>query len=151
MDSFGDPGSTPGSSSLFTFKKTNMKKLSLIVVSLLFSLLCFSQDFNRVVNVTKSEWSGEAWKVVSSNKPSDMFVIINEWDITIGTYKFKTYDTPEKNTYEDHICYTWKCVDKDGDKCLFLMKKFRPEVSTHMLYAILYPENFVMYEYETLQ
>jgi hypothetical protein len=128
-----------------------MKKVSLIVVSLLLTLFSYSQDFNRVVNVTKSEWTGEAWKVVSANKPSDMFVIIDEWDITIGTYKFKTYDDPEKNVYEDHMCYTWKCIDKDGGKCLFMMKKFRPEVSKHMLYAILYPESYVMYEYETLQ
>ena len=128
-----------------------MKKVSLIVVSLLLTLFSYSQDFNRVVNVTKSEWIGDSWKVVSSNKPDEMFVIINEWDITIGTYKFRTYDTPEKTTYENHVCYTWKCVDKDGDKCIFMMKKFKPEVSTHMLYGILYPENLVMYEYETLQ
>ena len=128
-----------------------MKKTMLIVVSLLLTLFSYSQDFNRVVNVTKSEWIGDAWKVVSSNKPDDMFVIINEWDITIVTYKFRTYDTPEKTTYESHVCYTWKCVDKDGDKCIFMMKKFKPEVSTHMLYGILYPENLVMYEYETLQ
>jgi len=128
-----------------------MKKITLIVVSLLLALFSYSQDFNRVVNITKSEWTGDTWKVVSSNKPTDMFVIIDEWNITIGTYKFRTYDTPEKNIYEDHISYTWKCVDKDGDKCMFLMKKFRPEVSSHMLYAILYPENLVMYEYETLQ
>jgi hypothetical protein len=128
-----------------------MKKVSLIVVSLLLTLFSYSQDFNRVVNVTKSEWIGDSWKVVSSNKPDEMFVIINEWDITIGTYKFRTYDTPEKTTYESHVCYTWKCVDKDGDKCIFMMKKFKPEVSTHMLYGILYPENLIMYEYETLQ
>ena len=128
-----------------------MKKVSLIVVSLLLTVFSYAQDYNRVVNITKSEWTGDTWKVVSSNRPTDMFVIINEWDITIGTYKFRTYDTPDKSTYQDHVCYPWKCVDKDGDKCFFLMKKFRPEVSTHMMYAILYPENLVMYEYETLQ
>jgi hypothetical protein len=128
-----------------------MKKTMLIVVSLLLTLFSYSQDFNRVVNVTKSEWNGDEWKVISSNKPDDMFVIIDEWNITIGSYKFRTYDTPEKTTYDTHVCYTWKCVDKDGDKCIFMMKKFKPEVSTHMLYGILYPENMVMYEYETLQ
>jgi len=128
-----------------------MKKTMLIVVSLLLTLFSYSQDFNRVVNVTKSEWNGDEWKVVSSNKPDDMFVIIDEWNITIGSHKFRTYDDPEKTTYDTHVCYTWKCVDKDGDKCMFMMKKFKPEVSTHMLYGILYPENMVMYEYETLQ
>ena len=128
-----------------------MKKVTLMVVGLLLTLFSYSQDFNRVVNVTKSKWNGDEWKVISSNKPDDMFVIIDEWNITIGSYKFRTYDDPEKTTYESHVCYTWKCVDKDGDKCIFMMKKFKPEVSTHMLYGILYPENLVMYEYETLQ
>ena len=106
-----------------------MKKTTLIVVSLLLTLFSYSQDFNRVVNITKSQWIGDNWKTISSNKPIDMFIIIDEWDITIGKYKFKTYDTPEKSTYNDHVCYSWKCIDKDGEKCLFLMKKFRPEVS----------------------
>ena len=123
-----------------------MKKLSLIVVSLLATLFSYSQDFNRVVNITKSIWVNEQWKIVSSNQPTEMFIIINEWDITIGTYKFRTYDTPDKTTYDTHVCYSWKCIDKDGDKCMFMMKKFKPEISTHMLYAIVYPENMVMYE-----
>ena len=128
-----------------------MKKLSLIVVSLLTTLFSYSQDFNRVTNITKSTWDGDKWNIVSSNQPTDMFIIINEWDIKIGSYKFRTYDTPDKTTYDTHVCYTWKCIDKDGNKCMFLMKKFKPEISTHMLYAILYPEDMVMYEYETTQ
>jgi hypothetical protein len=94
------------------------------------------------------EWDGTEWKTVSTNNPTDMFIILKDWDITIGTYKFKTYDDPEKTTYDDHICYTWKCVDRNGQKCLFLMKKFKPEVTTHMLYSVLYLETKVMYEYE---
>jgi hypothetical protein len=128
-----------------------MKKLSLIVVGLLTTLFSYSQDFNRVTNITKSTWDGNKWNIISSNQPTDMFIIINEWDIKIGSYKFRTYDTPDKTTYDTHVCYTWKCIDKDGNKCMFLMKKFKPEISTHMLYAILYPEDMVMYEYETTQ
>lgn len=124
-----------------------MKKLSLIVVSLLLTIFSYAQDFNKVLVASKSEWNGTEWKVISSSNPTDMFVIMKDWDITIGTYKFKTYDDPQKTTYESHVCYTWKCVNGDGVKCAFMMKKFRPEVSTHMLYAILY-DTGVMYEYE---
>jgi len=124
-----------------------MKKLSLIVVSLLLTLFSYSQDFNRVITASKSEWNGVEWKTLSSSNPTDMFVIMKDWDITIGTYKFKTYDNPEKTTYESHVCYTWKCVNGNGEKCTFMMKKFKPEVSTHMLYAIVY-DTGVMYEYE---
>ena len=126
-----------------------MKKVTLTVVSLLLTLFSYAQDFNKVIRASKVEWNGTEWKTVSTNYPADYFVIMKDWDITIGTYKFKTYGDWEKTTYEDHVTYTWKCVNGNGEKCMFMMKKFKPEVSTHMLYSILYPETGVMYEYET--
>jgi hypothetical protein len=126
-----------------------MKKLALIVVSLLVTLFSYAQDFNKVIRASKVEWNGTEWKTVSTNYPTDFFVIMKDWDITIGTSKFKTYDDYEKSTYDDHVTFTWKCVNGNGEKCMFMMKKFRPEVSSHMLYSILYPETGVMYEYET--
>lgn len=126
-----------------------MKKLTLIVVSLLVTLFTYAQDFSKVIRASKVEWNGTEWKTVSTNYPADYFVIMKDWDITIGTYKFKTYGDYEKTTYDDHVTFTWKCVNGNGEKCMFMMKKFRPEVSTHMLYSILYAETGVMYEYET--
>lgn len=124
-----------------------MKKVTLIVVSLLLTLFSYSQDFNRVLVASKSEWTGTEWKTISSSRPTDMFVIMKEWEITIGEYKFKTYDEYEKSTYEDHVTYTWKCINGNGVKCYFMMKKFKPEVSSHMLYSIVY-DTGIMYEYE---
>ena len=124
-----------------------MKKITLIVVSLLLTLFSYSQDFNRVLVASKSEWTGTEWKTISSSRPTDMFVIMKEWEITIGEYKFKTYDEYEKSTYEDHVTYTWKCINGNGVKCYFMMKKFKPEVSSHMLYSIVY-DTGIMYEYE---
>jgi hypothetical protein len=72
---------------------------------------------------------------------------MKDWEITIGEYKFKTYDDYEKSTYNDHVTYTWKCVNGNGVKCYFMMKKFKPEVSSHMLYSIVY-DTGVMYDYE---
>ena len=126
-----------------------MKKLALIVVSLLLTVFSYAQDFNKVIRASKLEWNGTEWKTVSTNYPADYFVIMKDWDITIGTYKFKTYGDYEKSTYDDHVTFTWKCVNGNGEKCMFMMKKFKPEVSSHMLYSILYPETGVMYEYET--
>jgi ABC-type proline/glycine betaine transport system substrate-binding protein len=127
-----------------------MKKFSLIVVGLLLTLLSYSQDFNRVIRATKSIFKNDKeWVVVQTYYPTDMFIIMKDWDITIGTYKLKTYDQPEKTTYDDHITYTWKCVDSDGQKCFFMMKKFKPEITTHLLHSVVYTEQEVMYEYET--
>ena len=120
----------------------------LIVVSLLISISSYCQSFERVVVATKSIWYNDEWKTISTEYPKDMFVIIKDWDITIGTYKFRTFDNSEKTTYPTHVCYSWKCVNGDGIKCIFMMKKFNPDVSTHMLYSIVY-DTGVMYEYET--
>lgn len=126
-----------------------MKKVTLIVVSLLLTIIGYSQNFYRVVQASKSEWNGTEWKTVSSSKPTDLFVISKDWNITIGEYKFRTYDDYEKTTFEDHVTYSWKCINGEGSKCMFMIKKFKPEISSHSLYSILYSESGVMYEYET--
>lgn len=126
-----------------------MKKLSLIVVSLLVTLFSYSQDFGKIVRASKCEFINNKWVSVETQYPTEMFIIMKDWEITIGTYKLRTYGDYEVNKYEDHICYTWKAVNSEGKKCFFLMKKFRQEITTHMLYAVLYPEYEIMYEYES--
>ena len=125
-----------------------MKKLTLIVVSLLTTLFSYSQDFSRVIKATKSEFKDDKWVVTDTQYPTDMFVIIKDWDIKIGTSKLRTYDDPEKIVYEQHTCYSWKCIDAEGDKCMFMIKRFKPEVSTHILYGVVYTQASLMYEYE---
>ena len=127
-----------------------MKKITLIVVSLLLTLFSYSQAINRVVKSSKCQWNGTEWKTVATEYPKELFIVTKDWEIKIGDYKFKTYDDPEKNTYENHVCYTWKCVNGNGDKCVFMMKKFRPEITTHLMYSIVY-DTGVMYEYEVEQ
>ena len=126
-----------------------MKKLTLILFGLSVTLLSYSQNFNRIIKATKSEFKNDKWEVVETQYPTDMFVIMKDWDITIGTYKLKTYDAPEKTIYENHVTYTWKCVNGEGDKCFFMMKKFRPEMTNHTLYGVVYEQYLLMYEYET--
>jgi hypothetical protein len=126
-----------------------MKKIIFLFIFLFSTILTFSQDFNKVVRASKCEFINDKWVTVQTEYPEDYFVIIEEWNITIGKQKFKTYDSPEKTYHETHVCYTWKCVNKDGEKVLFLMKKFKPEISSHMLFSILYPNHKIMFEYET--
>lgn len=126
-----------------------MKKVVLIAVSLLFTLCSYSQEFARVVKSYKSQWTGDDWKVVGVNRPSDLFVVIKDWDITIGDYKFRTYDDPEKRAYDTHVTYSWKCVNGEGKKCTFVMKKFKPSVTDHIVYMVIY-DTGIMYEYEVI-
>jgi hypothetical protein len=126
-----------------------MKKITLIVVSLLVTLFSYSQDFSRVVRASKLIFKDSTWVTVETQYPTDMFVILKDWDVNIAEYKLKTYDQPEKKTYLDHITYTWKCVNSEGEKCLFMMKKFDPSVSKHVVFSVLYEQYLKMYEYET--
>lgn len=125
-----------------------MKKITFIVVSLLLTLFSYSQDFNRVIQANKSEFKDGKWVTVDAKYPKDMFLIMKDWDITIGTYKLKTYDIPDKTIYDDHITYTWKAVNPDGEKCFFMMKRFNSSVTTHMVYCVVYEQFLTMYEYE---
>lgn len=124
-----------------------MKKVTLIVVSLLFTLFSYSQEINRVVKSSKSQWDGIEWKTITTDYPKELFIVMKDWEIKIGDYKFKTYDTYRKDIFETHVCYTWKCVNGNGDKCTFMMKKFNPEITSHLMYCIVY-DTGVMYEYE---
>jgi hypothetical protein len=126
-----------------------MKKISLLVVSLFLTLLSHSQDFKRVLKSTKLEFNTDKWTVVETQYPTDLFVILKDWDITIGSYKLKTYDSPEKSSYDTHIVFSWKTVDQEGNKCVFMIKKFKQEVSNHMVYSVVYEQYLTMYEYET--
>jgi hypothetical protein len=123
-----------------------MKKLSLIVVSLLLTLFSYSQEFDRVTNVTQYSWSGIKWEIVDSNQPKNMFIIIKDWNISIGSIKFKTYDIPEKNVYETHTTMAWKCIDEKGNNCIFMMKFFSVDGSKYIVYTIVYSSG-TMFEY----
>lgn len=126
-----------------------MKKLSLLLITLILTITTHAQSFDRVIKATKLKWQNEEWKTVSSGYPTDMFIIVKEDEITVGKYKFKTYDKPNETTYPTHICFTWKTVNQNGEKCLFMMKKFLSEITRGIVYSIVYPTSELMYEYET--
>jgi len=125
-----------------------MKKVTLIVVSLLAMLFSYSQNFTRVVRASKSVFKNQKWTVVETQMPTDMFIIMKDWDITIGTYKLKTYGEPEKSVFDDHVTYTWKCINSEAEKCYFMMKKFRSDITNNIIYAVLYEQYALMFEYE---
>ena len=125
-----------------------MKRLSLMVVGLLLTAISYSQDFYRVLRSTQLEYKDSTWVELATQYPKDLFIIMKGYDLTIGTVKFKTYDDVEKINYTDHITYTWKCIDADGNNCLYMMKQFDPKVSNHVVHEIAY-NNGKAWEYET--
>lgn len=126
-----------------------MKKLSLIVVSLLLTMFAYSQPtFHKIVKATRCEFKNDKWVDVETKYVSDMFVIIDGFNITVGTAKYRTYGDYEKSISDDHTTFTWKCVNSDGKSCYFMMKQFKPEVTTHWMYSFIYTDESTMFEYE---
>jgi len=115
-----------------------MKKITLIVVSLLVTLLSYSQS-NKILKATSSTFKNDKWVLTETQYPVNQFVTLDGWDVTIGKFKFRTYGQYEKNVYEDHITYTWNAISQDSTDCYFMMKVFNPEVTTHIIYSIVYP------------
>ena len=125
-----------------------MKKVILFLFAIIVSTISFCQDYNRIIKATKYEYNNKEWEKVSETFPEEEFVILDTWDITIGTYKIRAYGEVEENKYEKHTTYTWKAVNKNGDKCYFMMKKFDPEVTTNIIFSVVYDEG-IMFQYET--
>jgi hypothetical protein len=115
-----------------------MKKIILIVVSLLVTLLSYSQS-NKILKATSSTYKNDKWVLTETQYPVNQFVTLDGWDVTIGKFKFRTYGQYEKNVYEDHITYTWNAISQDSTDCYFMMKVFKPEVTTHTIFSIVYP------------
>lgn len=125
-----------------------MKRITLVVVGLLFTLFSYSQSFSKILRSAKLEYKDTGWVKVKEIYPEDEFIILDGYDITIGTYKLKTYGNAEKAVYDDHVTFTWNAVNKNGEKCVFMMKKFKPEVTAHTVFGVGYAVG-VIYEYET--
>jgi len=124
-----------------------MKKLSLIVVSLLLTMFAYSQPtFHKIVKATRCEFKNDKWVDVETKSISDMFIIIDESNITVGTSKYRTYGDYEKATSGNYTTYTWKCVNSDGKNCFFVMAV--TEINTHWMYSFIYTDEATMFQYE---
>lgn len=124
-----------------------MKKLTLFVIGIALTISAHTQDFIRVLRATKFEYQNEKWVNVLTEYPKEYFIVIKGDLVTIGATKFKTYGVYDQTTYDSHVTYTWKCINGNGSKCWFMMKRFPSEVTAHLVYSIAY-DSGIMYEYE---
>jgi len=102
-----------------------MKKLLLLLSFALISTFCHSQTVNKVYkSVYVSYYNGD-WHDEKTMFPLDMYVTINKNSITINNddkTSVMTYGDCDKKVFERHISYTWNAIDKDGERCSFMMK-----------------------------
>lgn len=140
---------TQGRVLLCKVKSFYMKKIKLLLLFLVISLVGFSQNFNKVYKSTclKYSYQQQKWNDVMAKYPENMYITINGNDIKINNESqshFKTYGVPEKSTYETHLAYSWDCLDKEGNSCTFIMKKFN---SGDLVLSFLYSSEKIMFEY----
>jgi hypothetical protein len=106
-----------------------------------------SQTFNKVYRSVLSYYQNGSWVQQTSEYPQNMYVIINGDDIRINNVDqshYITFGNPQKDAYESHTCYTWDCMDKKGESCLFMMKQFK---NSQFVFTFVYMQDKTMFEY----
>ena len=107
-------------------KKGKMKKY-LLLISILLSGVCYSQNFNKVYSATPYYYRYGEWVKGEVNYPERMFVILDGNNIKITNQaesKYVTYGNPTKSSTSEYTSATWDCYDKEGNQCVFIMKKY---------------------------
>ena len=125
-----------------------MKKIKSIIVALFFCSLAYSQSFNKVIKSSYSEYYNGEWVTKLKQYPEGLYITMKGNDITINNDADSHYITQgdyKKDEYDSHICYTWNCINKTGESCLFMLKMAKDKSWT--MVAFVFSEKHEMYEY----
>lgn len=118
-----------------------MKKVTLMLVAVLISVITFSQTFYKVSQCGYSVYEYNEWKKQETNYPQKMFVIMNNSNIKItneGESNFILYGEMKTSTYSTHTAYTWDAYDKDGTQCKIIFKINKEESNGICYFSVLY-------------
>lgn len=127
-----------------------MKKLFITIIGIFILNASIAQSYNKVYKTTLIKYEYGEWVDQESNYPEKMFVILDGKEIKItnepGT-KIIVYGDADITKSPSGNVYSWRAYDKDGNDCLFLMKRF---VSTgNTLFTISYISSGVGVEFYT--
>ena len=117
-----------------------MKKLLVLVISMLLVTASFAQEFVKVKRMTTISYDNykQDWVDGESTYPSSIYVMIKGSQIIITSayeQRIYTYGNPEETKYPTHSAYTWSALDKKGDKLKFIIKIFG---TGQIVYMFLY-------------
>lgn len=125
-----------------------MKKIICTIVAILSIATTYCQNLHKVVRVSKLEYSNQEWVKVAEEFPQRDSIAIEGWDITVSNHRFKAFGEYEKVEYTDHDTYTWKGLNSASEECYLVIKKFKSELASRIIFTIVYTTG-VLYEYET--
>jgi hypothetical protein len=113
-----------------------MKKL-IILISLFFvSTFCHAQEWEKVYSINFIKLVRGEWVDEKSHQAENTFIMLNGSEVIIKATeinRYMTYGDMETNKYSSHTAYSWKCLDKEGDECLFVMKSFTDRTKIYMI------------------
>lgn len=127
-----------------------MKKIKLIILSLLITTFCHAQSYNKIYKTTFMRYVNREWVDVESNYPQKMFVILKNDIVTItneAETKIVTYGTPEKKFTDDGQTWSWDAYDEEGSRCKFVMKQFYD--SKNSIFTLAYFQKNIAFQYIT--
>lgn len=117
-----------------------MKKLLVLLISMLLVAVSFAQEFvkvKRMTTITYDDYKQE-WVDGEYTYPSSIYVMIKGSQVIITSayeQKIYTYGNPDKSEYSTHNAYTWSALDKKGEKLKFMIKIFK---TGEVIYMFLY-------------
>lgn len=94
-----------------------MKKIILLLVFAITSVISYSQNFNKVYRASYIKYEGGRWVDDVTRYPENMFLILDGSEVKItneSESKYITYGNPKITKYETHNCSTWSAYDQKG-------------------------------------
>ena len=113
-----------------------MKKLIIALCLVLVSTFSHAQDWDRVSSINFIRLENGKWIDEKSHQAENTFIMLNGSEVIIKATdinRYMTYGEMETNKYSSHTAYSWKCLDKEGDECMFIMKRFNDGTKIYMV------------------
>jgi hypothetical protein len=115
-----------------------MKKILLTLLIIFVSTFCHAQSWDKVYYINFIKFEDGTWVDDKSQETDNTFILIKGSEVIIRAKdinRYMTYGDCQTKNYDTHIASSWKCLDKEGDDCTFIMKRFN---NGTIIYMIIY-------------
>ena len=117
-----------------------MKKLLVLLISMLLVTVSFAQEFIKVKRMTTITYDNykQDWVDGETTYPSSIYVMLKGSEVIITSayeQRVYTYGSPEETKYTTHNTYLWNALDKSGTRLKFIIKIFK---TGEVVYMFLY-------------
>ncbi len=112
------------------------------------SFATYSQNYYEVTSCRLLIYETGDWKSKKTTFPKDMYIKIDEQNISINNENESNYDIYgdcEKTNHTKHTTYTWSAYDKEGNDCTIMLKINKKSKASSI--SIYYFEDLYGFEY----